>query len=61
MYLLPEGIRHLQTRYGWNEHQAREAILLHVQLCYDVCHVAVSYEEGAELLQELGRLGISYR
>ncbi len=57
-YLLPEGIRHLRDKLGWDEHRSTEAILLHVQLCYDVCHVAVSYEEGAELLQELEIHGI---
>ena len=57
-YLLPTGIPYLQEKYGFTESQARESLLDHIRLCFDVCHVAVAYEEPREVLERLDYLGI---
>ncbi|MPR32328.1 metabolite traffic protein EboE [Salmonirosea aquatica] len=57
-YLLPIGTAYLQEKYGFSEVLARAAILEHIQLCFDVCHVAVAYEEPQDVLERLGTLGI---
>ncbi len=57
-YLLPTGIPYLQEKYGITESQAREALLNHIRLCFDVCHVAVAYEEPREVLDRLDNVGI---
>ncbi len=57
-YLVPMGVPYLQEKYGFSELKAKEAILDHIRLCFDVCHVAVAYEEPQEVLDRLGTLGI---
>jgi hypothetical protein len=42
--LLPIGIPYLQQHAGLDAAAAEAAIRDHVQLCYDVCHFAVGYE-----------------
>ena len=56
--LLPKGIEYLQNRYNWNESEAKNTILDHIQLCYDICHAAVAYEEPEQILQSLSEIGI---
>ncbi|MCY7352555.1 MAG: metabolite traffic protein EboE [Cytophagaceae bacterium] len=56
--LLPLGIKHLQETQGIPPEEATEHILNHIQLCYDVCHVAVSYEEPKMVLDNLAKAGI---
>ena len=55
--LLPLGIQHFAQK-GIDEALAKTYIYEHIQLCYDVCHFAVSYEEPAEVIQKLEELGI---
>jgi hypothetical protein len=57
-YLLPTGVPYLQQKYGFSEAVARASVLDHIQLCFDVCHVAVAYEEPQEVLGRLDTLGI---
>ncbi|WP_247232146.1 metabolite traffic protein EboE [Telluribacter sp. SYSU D00476] len=57
-YLLPQGIPYLQEKYGFREEEAREALLTHIQLCFDVCHFAVGYEEPQDVLDRLDTVGI---
>ena len=57
-YLLPAGVPYLQEKYGFSELKARTAILDHIRLCFDVCHVAVAFEEPQEVLDRLATLGI---
>lgn len=52
-YLLPLGIRFLQERLGYDKDKAIKAIRKHVQLCYDICHFAVGYENHAHVLKQL--------
>lgn len=56
--LLPTGIPYLQHTYGYSAEEAKETILTHIQLCYDVCHFAISYENPGTILKELQETGI---
>jgi hypothetical protein len=56
--LLPEGILYLSEKHGFEPGKARELILRHIQLCYDICHAAVGYENPAELTEALNANGI---
>ncbi|MCC9136073.1 metabolite traffic protein EboE [Pontibacter silvestris] len=57
-WLLPIGIKQLQERLNLAETKAKEAIYAHLQLCYDVCHFALAYENHAEALHKLKGSGI---
>ncbi|MCC6287005.1 MAG: metabolite traffic protein EboE [Chitinophagaceae bacterium] len=57
-YLLPLGIEHLQKSKGLDRTAAEEAIKMHIQLCYDVCHFAVGYEDHAAMVEAFERHGI---
>ena len=57
-YLLPLGIPYIQDRYEINEDEASSVIREHIQLCYDVCHFAVGYEDHAHMIEQLRSLGI---
>lgn len=57
-YLLPLGVPYLQDRYGFNEDIAASIIREHIQICYDICHFAVGFEDHAHMIEELRALGI---
>ena len=57
-WLLPMVSDYLQTRYGFTMAKAEEVIKTHVQLCYDVCHFALAYEEPATVFNQLKSKGI---
>jgi hypothetical protein len=57
-WLLPQGIKILTAATGIREGKAREIILEHLQLCYDVCHFALAYEEPATAFAKLKAAGI---
>ncbi|WP_298347977.1 metabolite traffic protein EboE [Runella sp.] len=57
-YFLPKGIAYLQDAHHFSPEEAKEALLTHIQLCYDVCHFAVSYEEPQTIVNQLNELGI---
>lgn len=52
-YLLPLGKKYLQQRLGYSAAQAEQVIREHLQLCYDVCHFAVGYEDHAAVIRQL--------
>ncbi len=52
-YLLPMGITFLQKQLGYGKDEAIQTIKKHVQLCYDICHFAIGYEDHASVLQQL--------
>jgi len=52
-YLLPIGISFMQGQLGYDEEKAIAAVKEHVQLCYDICHFAVGYEDHAGALEQL--------
>lgn len=57
-YLFPLGIPYVQDRYNVNEDEAASIIREHIQLCYDVCHFAVGFEDHAHMIEQLRSLGI---
>jgi hypothetical protein len=57
-YLLPIGIPYLKDKFDYSEQQAEEVIKQHIQLCYDVCHFAVCYEDHAIAIERIKSLGI---
>lgn len=57
-YFLPKGIAYLQDSHRFSPEEAKEALLTHIQLCYDVCHFAVSYEQPEVVVNQLNELGI---
>jgi outer membrane protein OmpA-like peptidoglycan-associated protein len=52
-HLLPMGRDYLQQHAGLDAHAAEAAIRDHLQLCYDVCHFAVGYEDHAAVVRQL--------
>lgn len=57
-YLLPQVAAHLQSSLGLSPEEATQAVLDSVQLCYDVCHFALAYEEPAAVFANLAARGI---
>jgi hypothetical protein len=57
-WLLPLGGRLLADRAGLSPAAAREALLAHIQVCLDTCHMAVAFEEPEETLKLLTANGI---
>jgi hypothetical protein len=57
-WLLPLGGRWLADRAGLSLARAQEAILKHIQVCLDTCHLAVSYENPEAALKSLADNGI---
>ena len=52
-YLMPIGKDYLAKQLGYTEEQSAEAIRDHLQLCYDVCHFAVGYEDHAAVVRKI--------
>ena len=52
-YLLPLGENQLFDTFGMDVREAGETLRRHVQLCYDVCHFAVGYEQSTDVLTKL--------
>jgi hypothetical protein len=57
-YLMPLGVPYVQDRYNINEDEAASVIREHIQICYDVCHFAVGYEDHAHMIEQLRSMGI---
>lgn len=57
-WLLTYGAERLAERLGVGVATAKETLLTHVQVCFDTCHVALAYEEPADVLARLSALGI---
>jgi len=56
--LLPAGLSFLQKKYGFSTQKSQETVLDHIQLCYDICHAAVGFEEPESILKSLQEIGI---
>ncbi|MGZ5220059.1 MAG: metabolite traffic protein EboE [Chitinophagaceae bacterium] len=52
-WLLPLGMVLLQERFGWTNEMSVKVIKEHVQLCYDICHFAVGYEDHEKIFDLL--------
>lgn len=57
-WLLPVTIDYLGTRLGLSADQAEQIIKTHIQLCYDVCHFALAYENPQEVFSKMAEAGI---
>jgi hypothetical protein len=57
-YLLPLGGVFLQNNLGLNRAEAEAALRTHVQLCFDICHFAIGFEDHLAVLQQLKKEGI---
>jgi hypothetical protein len=57
-WLLPHATDYLQRTLGLSARNATEIIRTHVQLCYDVCHFALAYEEPQNVFDQLASRGI---
>ena len=57
-YLLPLGISYLKERFSYSETEAVSVLKDHVQLCYDICHFAIGYENPDTVLQQARDHGI---
>ncbi len=57
-WLLPLGIALLQERFGWTNEMSVKVLKEHVQLCYDICHFAVGYEDHAQIINLLQQKNI---
>ncbi len=57
-WLLTYGADVLASELKITAEAAREALLTHIQLCFDTCHVAVAYEEPSDFLDAIAPLGI---
>lgn len=57
-WLIPKGISYLQGQFEFSEQQAVECLKKHIQLCYDVCHFALAYEDPKDVFSQLETAGI---
>lgn len=56
--LIPNAKTYLKKYLGLDEQAAVAAVRDHVQLCYDICHFAVGYEDHEAVLNALSSHGI---
>ncbi len=56
--LLTSGAHTLAQSLGVSIEQARGHLLEHIRVCFDTCHVAVAYEDPAEVLDRFAGVGI---
>ncbi len=57
-WLLTYGAEVLAERLNVTIRTAKETLLTHIRVCFDTCHVALAYENPAEILARLAALGI---
>ncbi len=56
--LLPATIDYLGKQLGLSPEQAEQIVKNHIQLCYDVCHFALAYEEPQTVFNQLAEADI---
>ncbi|MFT4857642.1 MAG: hypothetical protein ACI9UV_000316 [Algoriphagus sp.] len=57
-WLLPKGVPVIQKQLGVSATDATKLIKRHIQVCYDVCHFAIVYENPAETFAKFSAQGI---
>jgi sugar phosphate isomerase/epimerase len=57
-WLLPSGAPALAEALGITREEARQALVDHVQVCFDCCHFSVEYEEPLEAIDRLRKAGL---
>ncbi|GAA3563287.1 metabolite traffic protein EboE [Snuella lapsa] len=58
-YLLQEGLLELQKKLSCSHEIAKQHVLNHIQVCYDVCHFALAYETPEYVVSQLKKEGIN--
>lgn len=58
-HLLPLGLPAIQAVFNVSEQEAESLIKNHLNLCYDVCHFAIGYEDHQAVIAELKQKGIN--
>ncbi|MBJ6366659.1 metabolite traffic protein EboE [Snuella sedimenti] len=57
-YLLKDGLFELQKKLNCPHEAAKQHLLDHIQVCYDVCHFALAYESPQYVISQLKKEGI---
>lgn len=57
-FLLNEGVFLLASQLSCSASQAEEYIRNHIQLCYDVCHFAIGFEESETVIRKMKQHGL---
>ncbi|MEM6648302.1 MAG: metabolite traffic protein EboE [Bacteroidota bacterium] len=57
-WLMPVGGVLLAAELGLDEDEATALLLEHIRVCWDTCHVAVMYEDPAEVLARYQAVGL---
>ncbi|TMU56538.1 metabolite traffic protein EboE [Flagellimonas algicola] len=57
-HLLKTGVVVLQEKLKCSQSDARKHILDHIQICYDVCHFSLAYEEPKDVMAQFQEQGI---
>lgn len=57
-WLLPHGAPRLARLLKVSHGEAERLLLTHIRVCLDTCHVAISYETPAQMLDACDRAGI---
>ena len=58
LQLIPIATQKLKTVLGCNKETAKDLILRHITVCYDVCHFSLAYEEPEDTLANFSKAGI---
>ncbi|MBM3167921.1 MAG: metabolite traffic protein EboE [Bacteroidetes bacterium] len=58
VWLLAKGKKALSKKWNSDDKEAEQAILTHIQVCYDVCHFAIVYEKPEQTFKKLEQAGI---
>ena len=58
-WLIPLGVPFLKKHFGFGKDEAERRIKYHLQICYDICHFAVVYEEPAQVFKAFETAGIN--
>ncbi|HET6992428.1 MAG TPA: metabolite traffic protein EboE, partial [Bacteroidia bacterium] len=57
-YLIPFGVNYFNRKHAMPDEEAKRIILDHIQVCYDVCHFAVEFEDPETVIRKFQEAGI---
>ncbi len=57
-WIIPVAASRLATSFGLDQVQAERAARQHLQICYDVCHFAVAFEDHGQSLNQFEAAGL---
>lgn len=57
-WLIPQGRTWLAEELGISQEYAEEILKEHIQVCYDVCHFAIVYEQPSDTFAKFEKAGI---